>query len=135
MQSRGNITSGTTYTSTVATSTAAACMGSTYTIESGDTCHSVAISQDINTVALLSANNLQAYCANFPTSGSLCIPTSQKCPIYTVTTNDTCSSIALAYNTTWAKIVSWNPDVGQGCSNLTGSHLGYQLCVNTPGYV
>jgi LysM domain len=71
--------------------TSTACVGKTYAIKSGDTCNSVAASQGISTVNLLSANNLQAFCVNFPTSGSLCIPTAYTCTTYVIKTGDTCT--------------------------------------------
>ncbi|KAH8812332.1 hypothetical protein F5884DRAFT_651841, partial [Xylogone sp. PMI_703] len=122
----------TTLFSATPTPTPAGCSGSTYTIKSDDTCQSISISQGISTVALLTANNLQSKCLNFPKSGSLCIPASGKCQVHTVAANETCSSLADTYSVTWAQIVSWNAIVGVGCTKIS-SYVGYQLCVSNPG--
>ncbi|KAF6812687.1 FluG domain-containing protein [Colletotrichum sojae] len=92
-----------------ATSTATpACAGKTYVLQDGDTCHSVAEKQRINTVQLLMANNLSAGCANFPTAAgaALCIPSGLTCDPYVVKRDDTCTTIANVAGATWAQIVS-----------------------------
>ncbi|KAI1381144.1 hypothetical protein F4677DRAFT_118218 [Hypoxylon crocopeplum] len=119
------------------TSAQATCSGTTYTIKSGDTCESISTSQDVSTSDLLSYNVLQAACYNFPTSGSLCIPSNRVCTPYTVKSGDTCSSIAVSLTksgtpTSYAQIVSWNPAVGAGCQNLYNM-IGMVICVSTPG--
>jgi LysM repeat protein len=52
-------------------------------------------------------NNLLAACADFPTSGNLCIAST--CNVYTVKANDTCDSIARASNITISQLKTWNP--------------------------
>jgi LysM repeat protein len=115
-----------------ATPTPTGCTGTMYTIRSGDTCQSVAAARGISVAGLLTANGLQGFCANFPTSGALCIPTSGRCKTYTVKTGDTCAKIADAKKKAWVQIVSWNPVLGKDCGNL-GSYIGYPICVSTPG--
>lgn len=99
----------------------AGCNGTTYAIRSGDTCQSVSASQGIDTIGLLTANNLQAKCQNFPKSGTLCIPTAAKCQVYAVKANDTCAKIAIAKSVTWVQIVTWNPIVGKACNKISVS--------------
>lgn len=70
------------------------CDGKTYTIKSGDTCRSISEAQGVATSWLLSDNALKAFCAEFPTSGDLCVRNT--CKIYTVKPNDTCVGIAKA---------------------------------------
>ena len=131
----------TTSTWTVPSTTTATpqptCSGTTYTLKSGDTCQSVSTSQHISTSDLLAANTLESACRNFPTSGSLCIPSARVCNPYTVTASDTCSSIAIGLThsgkpTSFAQIVSWNPAVGAGCTNLQNL-VGTVICVSAPG--
>jgi LysM repeat protein len=114
------------------TSPPASCSGKTYTIKSGDTCQSVSFSQGIDTAQLLSANNLPAFCANFPTSGSLCIPTAYQCTSYTVHSTDTCTTISVAHNLTWTQLISWNPELGTRCENIA-EYTGYTICLSNPG--
>lgn len=45
---------------------------STYNIKPADDCHSISTNQKIGTGWLLTDNNLQAYCADFPRSGFPC---------------------------------------------------------------
>ncbi|RYN19897.1 hypothetical protein AA0119_g7532 [Alternaria tenuissima] len=122
----------TSTTASGATPTPTGCTGTMYTIRSGDTCQSVAAARGISVAGLLTANGLQGFCANFPTSGALCIPTSGRCKTYTVKTGDTCAKIADANKKAWVQIVSWNPVLGKDCGNL-GSYIGYPICVSTPG--
>ncbi|KAK3898440.1 hypothetical protein C8A05DRAFT_18986 [Staphylotrichum tortipilum] len=131
------LTTTTSCASTTATSTATAtgCAGTTYTVQAGDTCQSLSYSQNIGTISLLMANNLQAYCNAFPTSGTLCIPSSLTCTPYTVQLNDTCASIALAQTgaqVSYAQILSWNPSLGGACG-LIGQYVGYTICISSPG--
>ncbi|KAK4206592.1 hypothetical protein QBC37DRAFT_121183 [Rhypophila decipiens] len=120
---------------TVTTSTVPAaptCAGTTYTIASGNTCQSISTSQEISTSNLLRANNLQSFCSNFPTSGSLCIPTAMKCTPHTVLANQTCGSIAASINVSWTRFISWNPDLGADCQNIA-DYVGYVICKSNPG--
>ncbi|KAF8457847.1 hypothetical protein BDZ91DRAFT_785929 [Kalaharituber pfeilii] len=119
-----------TTTTDGSTETPGACAGTTYQIQPGDTCHSVSTSQGIGTAWLLMDNDLAAACADFPTSGSLCLVNT--CSVYTVAQNDTCDSISSAHNITLAQFKSWNPSINSGCYNLD-KMVGYQVCVSIPG--
>lgn len=79
---------------------------------------------------LLIDNNLAAYCADFPTSGSLCIE--HVCTTYTVQANDTCTSIAKAKQINYAQILAWNPQFDLTCSNINMT-VGLEICVDSPG--
>lgn len=70
------------------------CTGKTYTIKSGDTCRSISKAENIATSWLLADNGLKAYCAEFPTTGDLCIQNT--CSTYTVQQGDVCLDIAKA---------------------------------------
>ncbi|KAI0971242.1 carbohydrate-binding module family 50 protein [Xylaria arbuscula] len=102
----------------------------TYTVQPDDTCASISKTKQIGTNWLLMDNNLSAYCASFPTSGTLCL--NHTCPTYTVQANDSCNGIAVSHNATLAQIFAWNPVLDLACSNL-GKSLGLELCVGSPG--
>ena len=106
------------------------CAGKTYQIQPGDDCHSISLAQRIGTNWLLTDNSLPAYCANFPTKGTLCIVNT--CSTYTVRTNDTCKAIAASHNVTLAQLLSWNPIFGLSCSNINRS-VDSQICTSSPG--
>ncbi|KAK4097652.1 carbohydrate-binding module family 50 protein [Parathielavia hyrcaniae] len=126
-----------TTTSAAASSTAAAgCQGETYTIQAGDTCTSVSLSQRISTVQLLAANNLKADCSSFPTSGTVCIPSAAKCEAHRVSydsPSESCNDLAVAANATVLQIVAWNPELGTNCVNLARQAEGYTVCLSPPG--
>jgi LysM repeat protein len=127
-----NVTSANSSGVTVTSSPTSSCVGTTHTITSGENCNSISTSQRISTTGLLSANNLLAFCTNFPTSGTLCIPTASQCTVYSVQTGDTCASIGTKNSASWAQIVSWNPALGRGCANLA-NYVGYEICISNPG--
>jgi LysM repeat protein len=106
------------------------CSGKTYTVQPGDDCHSISIAQGISTSWLLLDNNLLSGCAEFPTSGNLCLVNT--CAIVTVQTNDTCASIATAHNITVPQLKAWNPNINAGCYNVANM-VEDQLCVAKPG--
>ncbi|KAI1283287.1 carbohydrate-binding module family 50 protein [Xylaria sp. FL0933] len=118
------------FTPTMPSSTASVCVGRTYTVQSNDTCASISKTQRVGTNWLLTDNNLSAYCAGFPTNGTLCL--NHTCPTYTVRANDSCNGIAASNNATLAQILAWNPILDLVCSNLAKS-LGLELCVGSPG--
>ncbi|RKU47570.1 hypothetical protein DL546_007146 [Coniochaeta pulveracea] len=123
-----------TTTGTTPTTSAAAggCAGTKYTIKSGDTCQTISKSQKISTVNLLLANQKAGFCYDFPTTGTLCIPTSSQCTPYTVLSSDSCESIADTLKTSWTRLVSWNPELGANCQNID-QYVGYVICGSNPG--
>ncbi|EKG15791.1 Peptidoglycan-binding Lysin subgroup [Macrophomina phaseolina MS6] len=106
------------------------CAGTTYAIQPADDCYSISTAQGIGTAWLLSDNDLPAWCAEFPTSGDLCL--TNTCNVVTVQGDDTCKSIAKAANITEAQLHAWNPIINYGCYNLEKMN-GTQLCVSAPG--
>ena len=112
------------------TTTKAPCTGKGYQIQSGDDCNSIAKSQKIGTAWLLTDNNLNAYCDQFPKSGSLCL--TNTCEIYTVKANDTCQDIVASHPITLPQLLAWNPIINLKCSNLYKME-GDQICVGAPG--
>jgi LysM repeat protein len=130
-------TTGTTRTTTSSTTgTPGACQGKTYTIQSGDTCTSVSLSQRIGTTQLLAANNLRADCASFPQSGTVCIPSSATCEPHKVSfqnPRESCADLARAANATMLQLVAWNPELGTDCANINRQTAGYTVCLSPPG--
>ncbi|KAL1640089.1 hypothetical protein SLS58_007356, partial [Diplodia intermedia] len=117
-------------TSAAPTATTTVDCSSTYVVQEGDDCHSISTAHTVSTVSLLMLNDLDAWCANFPTAGaSLCIP--YPCDIYTVQENDTCWSIVNdhAPDITMAQLRSWNYNINNKCGNL-GQLVGDQICIS-----
>ncbi|KAF7870543.1 hypothetical protein EAF04_004287 [Stromatinia cepivora] len=112
------------------TSPAGNCTGDSYTIQAGDTCRSISQSQGVGTAWLLYDNNLAAFCAGFPTNGTLCIQ--NRCSVYTVQINDTCLSIASARSLSQVQVNTWNPILGDLCRSINHS-VGDLICVSPPG--
>jgi len=82
------------------------CAGKSYSIQSGDTCYSVSKSQQIGTGWLITDNNLNADCADFPASGTLCLVNT--CKTVTVQENETCEAIATKNDVTVPQLKAWN---------------------------
>ncbi|KAL6811041.1 hypothetical protein GGI42DRAFT_339846 [Trichoderma sp. SZMC 28013] len=53
------------------------------------------------------------------------------CQQYTVSSNDTCISICSHNNVTYAQLLSWNPEMDSGCSNLA-SFIDNSICLSNP---
>ncbi|KAI8945349.1 hypothetical protein F4801DRAFT_568522 [Xylaria longipes] len=123
---------GTTYTITGTPTATPTCAGKTYTIGASDTCQGISTSQGISTYDLIWNNNLTSGCENFPTSGTLCIPSAASCEPYTVLATDSCSSIQSKFSLLYSQLISWNPSLGVGCQGLNGT-VGFVICVSTPG--
>lgn len=99
------------------------------TIAAHDTCHSIALANNVSTSALLIRNRLPAYCRDFPGPGtSICLPPS--CDIYTVKMNDTCESVIRLYSSafTITQLLSWNVNLNALCTNMGQQH-DMQICV------
>ncbi|KAI9150011.1 LysM domain-containing protein [Paramyrothecium foliicola] len=118
-----------TTTSSSPTSTPS-CEAKRYSIQPGDDCHSISLSQGIATEWLIIDNDLAAFCHDFPTEGDLCLVNT--CKVYTVLESDTCRGISRAHNLTESELQAWNPSINAGCYNL-GQMIGDQICVSKPG--
>ncbi|KAI1281722.1 carbohydrate-binding module family 50 protein [Xylaria sp. FL0933] len=123
---------GTTFTIAATPTAKPTCVGKTYTIGVSDTCQGISISQGISTYNLIWNNNLTSACENFPTSGTLCIPSAASCTPYTVLATDTCPSIQSKFSLLYSQLISWNPSLGVACQGLDAT-IGFVICVSTPG--
>ncbi len=104
--------------------------GSTYVIQTGDTCNSIAGAQGVATEALVSLNGIDLGCNLMPPVGtSLCLP--PPCTTYQLDIGDTCDSITTAQSITLGQFLAWNPPVSASCQNLQALR-GMFLCVSSP---
>lgn len=118
-------------TSPAPTATATRDCSTTYVIQEGDDCHSISLAHNVSTISLLVLNDLDAWCANFPTPGSsLCIP--YPCDIHTVREYDNCWSILKnhAPDITMTQLRAWNYNINNKCSNIK-QMVGDQLCIRS----
>ena len=97
-------------------------------VEEGDDCFTISKSNNVSTFSLLYENGLAGYCSNFPKQGKLCLP--KTCAIYQVKKGDSCFSIAHAnnYKFSQTQLMSWNPNINRGCSNLGQLEKTY-ICI------
>jgi LysM repeat protein len=106
---------------------------SNYTIQASDWCQSINRIKQVSTYNLMRVNNLPSFCGSFPGPGtSICIP--ETCRVHTVSPLDTCEKIADATGVTTQQLISWNPNINPGCSNLYNM-LDYVICVGPLGSV
>jgi LysM repeat protein len=110
--------------------------GGSYTVESGDTCAAIAQSHDISVDALLAANRT-INCNNLRIGDSLKIPASTTAATprpgttpkpgttpssggktYVVESGDNCQAIADANGISLSALLSANPSIDSGCTNI-----------------
>lgn len=99
-----------------------------YTVQDGDDCNSVARAHNVSTFSLLYENTLNIYCLNFPAAGtSLCLP--PQCALYTVQPGDTCDGIVnRTAGITVTQLLAWNPNINALCGNML-RFAGTEICV------
>jgi hypothetical protein len=107
--STATLTSGASVTS--ATAGAATCTGSDYTVQSGDSCQSIAMAYGIATDNFITDNDLDYNCTTLILGDTVCMGDS--CDLYQVQTNDTCTSILAGQTYNLVQLTSWNPWVLQ----------------------
>ncbi|KAB5511429.1 hypothetical protein GE09DRAFT_982082 [Coniochaeta sp. 2T2.1] len=100
-----------------------------YTIQAGDTCDSIAVSQNVSTWAVYGASGIRD-CSNLPTGSKLCLQ--GECWLHQVKETDTCDSIIAAAHISVSPItfVAWNPNINPVCTNLH-SLVGYHICLRS----
>jgi hypothetical protein len=99
-----------TATATATTSAAApnaTCSGTLYTVQSGDSCNSIAAANSIATDRFLTANSLDYNCTSLTVGNQVCLGPS--CALYQVQPNDTCDSILESETFYLTQLLSWNP--------------------------
>ena len=90
-------------------STTALCTGTPYTVQSGDTCASIAQANSVATDRFITDNRLDYNCTAITAGRQLCIP--QSCLLYHVQADDTCSGILAGKGYSLNQLLSWNPYV------------------------
>lgn len=120
-----------TSTSSAATFTTTSC-ASTYVVESGDTCNSIAVAQNVSTYGVITAGNLDHGCTILEAGATLCLP--DECEVYQVQYFDTCASIisSVTPNTIGSQFLAWNANINSLCGNVA-SLVGTYICVSPPG--
>ncbi len=108
-------TSTVTATATSASATAF-CTGTPYTVQSGDTCASIAQANSVATDRFITDNHLDYNCTAITPGSQLCIP--ERCLLYRVQTNDTCTGILAGKDYSLNQLLSWNPYVELSSSVL-----------------
>jgi LysM repeat protein len=98
-----------------------------YTVVSGDTCSAIATKFGVTAAAIITANPaINSGCTNLQIGQILCIPGGSCSQSYTVVSGDTCSAIATKFGVTVSAIISANPAINSGCTNL---QIGQVLCI------
>lgn len=103
-------------TSTVATPTSSTtvtatstCAGTSYTVQEGDSCDSIALANSIATDRFITKNGLDLNCTTLKVGNEICLGAS--CALYQVQANDTCDSILANHTFYLTQLLSWNPSV------------------------
>ncbi|KAK3682791.1 hypothetical protein B0T22DRAFT_484813 [Podospora appendiculata] len=101
-----------------------------YTIQAGDTCNSIAVSQNVSTFAVYGSSGFRD-CASLPTGTKVCLL--GQCVNYQVKAGDTCDGIIAAAGITVSPsmFVAWNTNINAVCSNLLGL-AGDYICLSRP---
>ncbi|KAJ5719736.1 hypothetical protein N7493_007314 [Penicillium malachiteum] len=98
-----------TLSSTTVTAVAT-CTGTTYTVESGDTCESISSAHSIAIDRFITENHLDSNCTTLKTGDDVCL--GESCTLYEVKANDTCRSILADKPFYLNQLLSWNPPPG-----------------------
>lgn len=95
--------------------------------QAGDTCNSIAVSQNVSTWAVYDASGIRD-CSNLPTGSSLYLQ--GQCWLYQVKETNTCDSIIAAarIKVSPSTFVAWNPNINPVCTNLFSS-VGDYICL------
>ncbi|RDW90003.1 LysM peptidoglycan-binding domain-containing protein [Aspergillus mulundensis] len=123
------------FNASVPTTTADSCTsGDIYTANEGDTCDSIALAKGVSSATMYYINPGLVNCSDITAGTTLCLPLT--CTnVYSVQTNDSCPSIAVANFITSTQLVNWNTELDAACSNLHSANpdWGSVLCVSPPG--
>ncbi|PYH88796.1 hypothetical protein BO71DRAFT_281329, partial [Aspergillus ellipticus CBS 707.79] len=122
------------FNASVPTSTPSCVSRDVYTAKEGDTCDSIALSKGVSSATMYYTNPNILNCSDILAGTTLCLPLTCT-DVYSVQSNDTCTSIAVDYLITTRDVINWNSELNSDCSNLhsTNPYWGSTLCVSTPG--
>ncbi|PYH48037.1 LysM peptidoglycan-binding domain-containing protein [Aspergillus saccharolyticus JOP 1030-1] len=122
------------FNASVPTTTSTCVSQNVYTTKNGDTCDSIALAEGISAATMYYTNPNILNCSDIAAGTTLCLPLTCT-DVYSVQSNDTCSSVAVANFITTAEVINWNSQLNWNCSNLhsTNPYWGSVLCVSPPG--
>ncbi|EJT80333.1 hypothetical protein GGTG_00334 [Gaeumannomyces tritici R3-111a-1] len=104
-----------------------------YVVKKGDTCNSIALSQNTSTFGFIQANSIGIDCAGMPKEGTkLCLDT--PCDTYIIQAGDQCHAIADKFGIKSAQFKAMNPMLDSTCSNIKRWE-GYVACVGPASLV
>lgn len=104
-------------TKTPSRPTASPTCGSPYTVQSGDSCDSIALAKNVSTYAITKAANTGADCVGLQAGAKLCLP--QPCALYRVQFDDSCQKIMTAISGLRPDdLLNWNPNINALCNNM-----------------
>ncbi|KAF8958187.1 hypothetical protein BDZ97DRAFT_1762352 [Flammula alnicola] len=101
-----------------------------YTVQPGDFCDKISAEQNVSTFQLATVNSgiIDPACDNLFVGEVLCLGlVGQDCStVHVVASGDSCNSIAGQANISTADLLTDNPNINAGCTNID---LGEVLCV------
>lgn len=108
--------------------------GNYYTTEDGDTCDSIALAQGVSAATMYYTNANILNCSDIIAGTTLCLPLTCS-EVYSVKSNDTCASVAVANFLSLANVINWNSQLTWNCTNLVSPdpYWGSVLCISPPG--
>ncbi|RSL41294.1 hypothetical protein CEP53_012846 [Fusarium sp. AF-6] len=104
-----------------------------HTIQSGDTCDSLAIKYSVSSAAIFMGNPDILDCNDMVQGVSICLPL--QCKTYKLQAGDSCMSVSASTGLQPADIRFLNPWIHELCGNIRSAQetLGSVICVTTPG--
>ncbi|EFQ31421.1 LysM domain-containing protein [Colletotrichum graminicola M1.001] len=98
----------------------------TYRVQEGDTCESIAAAQQVPSRGLTEANDeLDGWCGGLEAGQDLCLPT--RCKVHPLKPEDSCESLLEVYGATQKSLAEWNPKLYIQCGTFNVT-TGY-ICV------
>ncbi|KAF8812728.1 hypothetical protein BYT27DRAFT_7086146 [Phlegmacium glaucopus] len=101
-----------------------------YTVQPGDFCNLISATQNVSTFQLATVNGaiIDPACDNLLPGEVLCLGlVGQDCTtVHVVQTDETCVTIASQANISFADLLSDNPNIDAGCTNIV---VGEVLCI------
>lgn len=101
-----------------------------YTVQSGDTCDTIALAKSVSSVDLFNANPEIQNCSTLPVGSSLCLPLT--CTTYQLHSDDDCGTASWYAEIPDIKL--YNPWINVWCDNLhSEAVVGSVLCASPLG--
>ncbi|KAK1728068.1 LOW QUALITY PROTEIN: LysM domain-containing protein [Colletotrichum acutatum] len=99
----------------------------TYHVQDGDTCDSIAIAQSVSSRDLVEVNeHLDNWCGGLGAGQELCLPA--QCKLHLLTTEDSCESLLRQYGVPPKDLSDWNQKLYIQCDGFSEINTGY-ICV------